>query len=346
MRLMPGVRLNFSKHGLGLSLGVPGARISFSPTGRVTSTVGLPGTGMSWISSSSGKRPSAATRGSNDRTRALADYPATPPPAPTPGLFASADERLIVRAFKAKDATTLAAVAAGGSKAAVLAAFYAALILSDAGDDAAALRVFEPLWEKVPDLDHDRLFAKYAHHMEVTVQVCEGAKVRAPGSRDTAGLLLAELLQSASRPAEALDVVRHLTWGPAAAVSAADLMCAMGDWDGVVSVTEGMPADTDEGALLWVMRARAYRMKGMFDAAKECLTPVLSSRRRDQAVRLPALLERAEISLTRGHPAAARKDVESVLAVDSTFEAASALLIRLGGPRSEGEAAGSPTSSG
>ena len=248
-----------------------------------------------------------------------------------------------MRAFKAKDATTLAAVAAGGSKAAVLAAFYAALILSDAGDDAAALQVFEPLWKKVPDLDHDHLFAKYAHRMEVTVQICEGAKVQAPGSRDTAGLLLAELLQSASRPAEALDVVRHLTWGPAAAVSAADLMCSVGDWDGVITVTEGMPADTDEGALLWVMRARAYRMKAMFDAAKECLAPVLSSRRRDAAVRLPALLERAEMNLAIGHPAAARKDVESVLASDSTNQAASALLMRLGAPRSDGAATEPPT---
>lgn len=352
MKLMPGIRLNFSKSGVGLSLGVPGARISISPRGRVTRRVGLPGTGMSWVSSSSGRRRSSAATGSAGRSHsaeAASPVPPsalpTPTPAPAPGLFASADERSIVRAFKAKDATTLTTVAAGGSKAAVLAAFYAALVLSDAGDDRAALHVFEPVWRNIPDIDRDGLFAKYAHHMDVTVQICDSAKVQAPGSRDTAGLLLAELLQTAGRPADALEVVRHLTWGPAAAMSAADLMCGMGDWDGVVAVTEGMPADTDEGALLWVMRARAFRLKGMLDAAKECLAPVLSSRRRDPAVRLPALLERAEISLSLGHPAAARKDVESVLAADSTSESAAALLMRLGGPRAESAVAEPPPAS-
>lgn len=45
-RLLPGVRLNFSKSGVGASFGVPGARISVSPNGRITRTVGIPGTGI------------------------------------------------------------------------------------------------------------------------------------------------------------------------------------------------------------------------------------------------------------------------------------------------------------
>jgi len=47
VKLLPGVRLNFSKSGVGLSVGVPGARISLSPSGRVTRTLGIPGTGIS-----------------------------------------------------------------------------------------------------------------------------------------------------------------------------------------------------------------------------------------------------------------------------------------------------------
>lgn len=41
-------RINVSKSGIGYSFGVPGARITHSANGRVTTTVGLPGTGISY----------------------------------------------------------------------------------------------------------------------------------------------------------------------------------------------------------------------------------------------------------------------------------------------------------
>ena len=46
VKILPGVRLNFSRSGVGLSVGVPGARVSLSPSGRVTRTLGVPGTGI------------------------------------------------------------------------------------------------------------------------------------------------------------------------------------------------------------------------------------------------------------------------------------------------------------
>lgn len=48
MQLIPGVRLNFSKSGIGASFGVRGARYSISPNGRRTVSAGIPGTGLSW----------------------------------------------------------------------------------------------------------------------------------------------------------------------------------------------------------------------------------------------------------------------------------------------------------
>jgi hypothetical protein len=244
-------------------------------------------------------------------------------------MFASADERTVVRAFKDKDVAALTAVATSPSKCAVLAGFYAALILSDREDESTALSVFEPVWQHTPDIDHDKLFAKYAHAMTVNVQLCDAAQVHAPGSRDTAGLLYAELLQSVGRTTEALAVVRQLTWGPAVAISAADLMTALGDWDGVISVTENMPTGDDGGALLWVFRARAYRMKGLLDAAEECLKPGCSSRVRDASVRAEALVERAQLRNIQGHIAASRKDAETVLALASDNREAQVLLRQL-----------------
>ena len=47
--LLPGVRLNLSKSGVGVSAGVPGLRGSINTSGRVTGTVGIPGTGVSYV---------------------------------------------------------------------------------------------------------------------------------------------------------------------------------------------------------------------------------------------------------------------------------------------------------
>jgi hypothetical protein len=46
VKILPGVRLNFSKTGVGVSVGMPGARLSVSSSCRVTRTLGIPGTGV------------------------------------------------------------------------------------------------------------------------------------------------------------------------------------------------------------------------------------------------------------------------------------------------------------
>ena len=51
-KIAPGVKLNLSKRGIGVSAGVKGARVSLNSKGRVTKSVGIPGTGISYVSSS------------------------------------------------------------------------------------------------------------------------------------------------------------------------------------------------------------------------------------------------------------------------------------------------------
>ena len=46
IKIAPGVHINLSKRGTGVSFGGRGAHVSFSPTGRVTKTVSIPGTGI------------------------------------------------------------------------------------------------------------------------------------------------------------------------------------------------------------------------------------------------------------------------------------------------------------
>ena len=49
VKIMPGVKLNFSKRGVSTTLGVKGARYTMGSGGRRTASVGIPGTGISYV---------------------------------------------------------------------------------------------------------------------------------------------------------------------------------------------------------------------------------------------------------------------------------------------------------
>ena len=59
IKILPGVRLNFSKSGVSTSIGVPGATVNLSKKGTRT-TVGLPGTGISYTETSASRKPTPA----------------------------------------------------------------------------------------------------------------------------------------------------------------------------------------------------------------------------------------------------------------------------------------------
>lgn len=49
VKIIPGVKLNFSKRGVSTTLGVKGARYTMGSGGRRTASVGIPGTGISYV---------------------------------------------------------------------------------------------------------------------------------------------------------------------------------------------------------------------------------------------------------------------------------------------------------
>lgn len=78
-----GVRLNLNKKSIGLSAGGKGMRYSVNSSGRRMTTLGLPGSGLRWQSSSSGAA-SAYSAGSERPRPATRDRP---------GLFAPRAEK-------------------------------------------------------------------------------------------------------------------------------------------------------------------------------------------------------------------------------------------------------------
>lgn len=58
LKLIPGVKFNLSKSGVSTSIGASGAWLNFGKRGT-RATVGLPGTGLSYVSQLSGAKPTA-----------------------------------------------------------------------------------------------------------------------------------------------------------------------------------------------------------------------------------------------------------------------------------------------
>ena len=82
--LFPGVRLNFGKTGMSVSAGVPGFRKTIHTSGKVTTSVGIPGTGIYYVDT---KNPNSQRKRSNSRSTQQAEQtyiPETPREAATP----------------------------------------------------------------------------------------------------------------------------------------------------------------------------------------------------------------------------------------------------------------------
>lgn len=61
MKVAPGVRMNVSKKSVGVSIGGKGARYSVSSSGRTTTSASIPGTGLSYVSTSGSKKKQRST---------------------------------------------------------------------------------------------------------------------------------------------------------------------------------------------------------------------------------------------------------------------------------------------
>ena len=71
INLIPGVRLNIGTTGVSISTGVKGFRKTFHSSGRVTTSVGIPGTGVSYVTSkkmNSSRKKAAPANTSNRRS--------------------------------------------------------------------------------------------------------------------------------------------------------------------------------------------------------------------------------------------------------------------------------------
>jgi tetratricopeptide (TPR) repeat protein len=160
---------------------------------------------------------------------------------------------------------------------------------------------------------------KYAGASTVTLEVADGVQVTMPLGREAVGLTLAELFQATGRLDDAINVVEQLEPTFSAALSLAELYSDAGRHSQVIDMTNGLANETDQHAFLLVLRGRALRESGMFDAARESLKEAMRRRSVDSEIRRRAYLERANTYLAQGRRAQARKDLERILAEDANY---------------------------
>ena len=147
INLGKGLRLNLSKSGVGASWGVPGFRVSKTATGQTRTTVGIPGTGLSYTNNIGSKSKKAA------KSKAKTEKPAKEKAPRT--KTKSAEEKPARTARAAEPVVTATPVSTSTGRAVPMGSSGRAVPVG-AGNVPTQAQAQAPAPERTP-LSHDRL---------------------------------------------------------------------------------------------------------------------------------------------------------------------------------------------
>ncbi len=344
MKLMPGVRLNFSKSTVGLSFGVPGARYTINSKGRRTVSAGIPGTGLYATETLSSGRKSKRAAAEPQKTReeiASELNESMGSKIPTPWLLAGKAERAL-SAFLLdiyhRDHTDSAEEVLGKAKA--LRAEHDSLryslelitflhAITDAQYRAEAKGWADGLWKNRSAIFADKLVVKYLSAIYPQTRITHGIWTFLPYNEQLFGFIYAELLQDDARYEDALGVLSELDPDQMVAISIADIEISMKDFDGAIETTEDIENEDDATAMLLILRGVAFRGKGLNEAALECFKRALAKKDRSQELIHRARFERADTYIALGKKSMAVKDLEKILVDDPGYEGVTEKLEQL-----------------
>lgn len=331
-KIAPGVRMNVSTKSLGLSAGVKGARISANSSGRVTRTVGIPGTGISHVKTVQAGGRSRASKASSSTTAAARTTQAlAKPKKPKPGLFAPAWEKKLYKQVEgAANSAMLQQIGKDYPEAAPSVAMVELhRVCLPASDAERSRAILDWLWTEGYDPATDKFFISHVADGEVTVPIATGVTVTLPLERQTLGLILAELEQDAGNADRAISIVEGLEPTTVAAVSLAELYAETDRWEEIINMTDGLTNDDEPSTYLLIQRGTALREQGFYEAARTAFKEALRMRSRPAELRHLALVGRGMSYAADGKKALARKDYERVLAENSTYSGLMDLLTQV-----------------
>ena len=321
MKLLPGVRLNFSKETVGLSFGVPGARYTINSKGRRTVSTGIPGTGLYNVETlnsgtRSSRRSSAAANAQESETWQA-------PPAP--GLFARKPERelnkFLLDIYNSDHPDDASSVI---EKANALKAKYEDLkypldlitFLHSATDEKwqdEAAQWGAILWEQRDAAFSNKYVRKYFKGIKPGVTISTGITTQLHYNVQTLGFIWSEILQSKKKYDDAVAVLMQIEPDQMVGISLADIEISVGDFDGAIETTEDIEVFDDATAMMMVLRGVAFREKTMHEAAVECFKRALKQKNMPEALAHRALFERGVTYGLMGKKAMGIKDLEKIL---------------------------------
>ena len=339
MKLLPGVRLNFSKETVGLSFGVPGARYTMNSKGRRTFSTGIPGTGLYNVDTLNSGTRNSRSRNSSATEEAFEAVESSGPPAP--GLFARKAERalntFLLDIYNSDHPDDVASVF---EKAAALKAQYVELkypldlisFLHGATDEKWATEV-EPLgaklWEQRGAAFDDKYVRKYFKGIKPGVTISTGITTRLHYNVQTLGFIWSEILQSQKKYEEAMAVLMLIPPDQMVAISLADIEISIGDFDGAIETTEDIEVFDDATAMMMVLRGVAFRETTMHEAAIECFKRALKQKMMPEALVHRALFERGTTYALMGKKAMGVKDLEKILVDNPDYPEVEKKLVEL-----------------
>lgn len=352
IQIIPGLRMNISPRGVGYSVGRRGLRVTLGASGRVNRTIGIPGTGLRDVTTI---RPAARSAGrSPARTDARGALPrALLPTPPHPRLFAPGWEKHLFRALADADGTTPGATTAvtfNTALAAVARRFGVehpdVRVLAAALDGLHHFGFPEPAaqdrarnligWAitRGVDLKTHPFVERYLADRTWPVEIAVGIVAHLSIAHDVLLLAEAELHQAAGDLPAAIWTVEQAVATAPAALSLVELYAQANRHQEVIDLTNEVANLDDSSALLLTLRARSFAALGYYDAARQALNDALRLRAgRSPEVRHRALLERAALNLKTNRKAAARKDLETVLAEDSHYPGLTEMMATLPSPK-------------
>lgn len=328
-KIAPGVRMTVTPRGIGTSVGGRAGRVRVHSSGRAAAVASIPGTGISHTTTlSSGSRGTRSTN-SGQLTPAAPPAPAAPTPD-KPGMLSPKWEKQLFRAIAANDWAALQTIASSDARARPTCQLLDAMLVSfTAGDNRRARQLLEPLWAEGYDPSTDQFMVKYVRSLRMTLDVAEGITASLTMDRDALGLSLAELRQEDGDLQGAVDLVEQVEPSTVAAVSLAELYAQQQRWTEIVALTDHVANDDEFATFLLIQRGIALRELGHYTASREAFKTALAPRSRPAGLRHLALVERSETYRSEGKKAMARKDLERVLAEDSTYPDLHQRLARL-----------------
>jgi tetratricopeptide (TPR) repeat protein len=337
IKIAPGLKVNLTKKGVGLTAGVRGAHYSVHSSGRRTATVGIPGSGLYYQDRTSGHSTKAHPSGPHPASGAT--HPLQPStridPAqviPKPGLFASGPEKAYHSGVLAYLGSNHEAALAdfervtAADPSAASAHLFAGSLCNALGYRPRAIAHFEAVVSG-PHAIPDRYQAKYladprlALHMSITTT--DSITATPPFDALGAALALADVYKSAGKLEEAIGLIQQLEEAspdPLVRLTLCDLLFADKDYEGVVEASVGVANASDIDVETLHLRAAALVSLGHNTAAMDSFRDALAkTANRDPGLLNAVRYDRALAFEQAGQQAKAKADLERIYAADPKF---------------------------